>query len=313
MSKKAKARAGKRPKATATPDGPLLRWGPIAIGLLFLVAGLSKMLDPHTFYAALPGYGINGALRSLLAAFVPAFEIALAVALLSRWGLRQTALAASAFLAVFMVAISYGWWLGTLEECGCFGALLKRSPRDALLVDLAFLGLAVAVWRKANPRAVVLGWQKAVAGVAGVFALAITLSLLQVAPTGLAAVSSAALNAEMAEVDLSTGEHLLYLFHYECPHCAEMSPRVAAYTRDPSLPAVVAFTFRTPQREIDAYREEYGLHVPMQELPGATFASITGEGSVPQLVYVRDGEIVRSWLGLLPNPEEIGGLLRPQG
>lgn len=311
MGKKAKGRSGKKPKAGPALTGPLMRWGPMVVGAMFLVAGLGKVFDPWSFYSALPGYGVEGPLRSLLAAVLPAFEVALGVALLARWGVRQTSLMAVAFLAVFVAAISYGWWQGTLQECGCFGPFLKRSPRDALLIDLGFLALAAVVWKRARGgRAVFEGWHKAVLGFVGVVALTVSLSLLQVGPSGVRAATSVPLGEEMQAVDLETGEHLLYLFHHECPHCADMTPLVAAYAHEGGLPPVAGFTFRTSQRQIDRYRDKYDLRIPVQVLPGETFTRITGDGGVPQLVYVQDGELKRTWIGLLPQAAELRRALR---
>lgn len=311
MGKKAKIRSGKRPKASVAPAGPLLRWGPMVVGAMFLVAGLGKVFDPWSFYSALPGYGVEGPLQSLLAAVLPAFEVALGVALVARWGVRQTSLLAVAFLTVFVAAISYGWWQGTLQECGCFGPFLKRSPRDALFIDLGFLALAAVIWNRARGgRAVLQGWHKAVLGFVGVVALMLNLSLLQVGPSGVQAAISVSLNEEMRAVELERGEHLLYLFHHECPHCADMTPLVAAYAREGGLPPVAGFTFRTSQRQIDRYRDKYDLRIPVQVLPGETFTQITGEGSVPQLVYVQEGELKRTWIGLLPPAAELRRALR---
>ncbi len=297
-------------KPIAPKLSPLQRWGPVVLGTLFVVAGGSKLLDPWTFYTALPGYGISGPIRSLVAALVPAIEVVLGVALMARWGVRQTSMVAGGFLTLFMVAIAAGWSMGTLDECGCFGALLERSPGEALAIDALFLALAVAVWRGVGADGGPLeGWHKALMGAMAVVGVGITLSLLQTGPSGVRAAMAAAPSPEMRSVDLSTGEHLLYLFHHECPHCAEMSPRVAEYTRDAALPPVVGFTFLTSQRQIDAYRDKYDLRIPVQNLQGNQFTRITGEGSVPQLVFVRDGEIVTHWLGLLPAATELSGLL----
>ena len=292
---------------------PSVKWGSIALGVLFLVAGASKVLDPWSFHAALPGYGITGAFRSLLSVLVPALEIVLGVALVTRWRVRQASLAAGAFLGVFIVAISFGWWRGTLDECGCFGAMLERSPPEAIAIDVVFLTLAVAVWR--GSASVGSGiknkdWQQSatLAG-AGVFATVVTVLLLLTGPSGLRATEGGEPNPEMRAVDLSQGDHLLYLFHHQCPHCARMSPLVAEYTRDAALPPVVGFTNRTTRQEIDAYRDRYELRIPVQNLPRKQFARITGEISVPQLVFARDGKIVRTWATVFPDADELNGLL----
>jgi uncharacterized membrane protein YphA (DoxX/SURF4 family) len=292
---------------------PLYKWGSIALGVLFLVAGVSKVLDPWSFHAALPGYGITGAFRSLVSVVVPALEIVLGVALVTRWRVRQASLAASAFLGVFIVAISVGWWRGALDECGCFGAILERSPPETIAIDVLFLALAVTVWR--GSAAVGRGlknkdWQEntTLAG-AGVCAAVVTLLLLLAGPSGLRATEGGDPNPEMRSVDLSQGKQLLYLFHHECPQCAQMSPLVAEYTRDPALPPVVGFTIISTRHQIDTYRDRYGLRIPVQNLPRKQFTRITGDGSVPQLVFVRDGEIVRTWATVFPDADELNGLL----
>ncbi len=289
------------------------KWGSIALGALFLVAGTSKVLDPWSFHTSLPGYGITGAFRSLVSVLVPALEIVLGVALVARWRVRQASLTAGAFLGVFIVAISFGWWRGTLDECGCFGAMLERSPPEAITIDVLFLTLAIAVWRGAT--AVGRGprnkdWQQnAILAGAGVCAAVVTLLSLLTGPSGVGATTIDDPNPEMRSVDLSQGEQFLYMFHHECPQCAQMSPLVAEYTRDPALPPVVGFTIDTTREQIDSYRNRYELQIPVQNLPRKQFARITGDGSVPQLVFVRDGEVVRTWSTVFPDANELGGLL----
>ena len=134
-----------------------------------------------------------------------------------------------------------------------------------------------------------------------------TVSLLQGGPSGLRAIRAVPADEELRGLDLASGEYLLYLFHHECPHCAEMSPRVAAYSHEADLPPVVGLTFLTSRSDIDRYRQRYDLRMPVQVMPPQMFTRVTGEGGVPQLVYLRDGEIERTWIGILP---EVAALRR---
>lgn len=303
-----KKRAGKRPAPPEPWHARVLPWARMALGLMFLVAGASKAVDPWSFLTALGSYGVPSALRVPVAVALPAVEIVVGVLLLAGWATRLASAAAGVMLALFIVAIGYGAWLGTLEECGCFGPFIQRSPRDAALIDLVMAGIAYAVWRGAKTTGSALaGWRAATVAGVGLMAIAAASINIAAGPSGIAAVGGA---LDARSVDLSTGEHLLYLFHYECPHCAEMSPRVAEYTRDAALPPVVGVTFRTPQSEVDRYLQQYGMSIPVRVLPPQQFVSITGEGAVPQLVYLRDGEIVRTWLGLLPEAPELRAALR---
>lgn len=280
-----------------------LIWARVAVGVMFLVAGVGKTFDPMSFLSALGSYGVPEASRAPIAMILPALEIVVGALLVAGWATRTAAAAATGMMALFIGAIGYGVWLGTLEECGCFGPFIQRSPRDAALIDLAMLVLAIAVWSYSPVRKIALAnWRGAALAGLGLASISIAMVLGVSGSTGVVAVGGA---LDMRSVDLRQGEHLLYLFHYECPHCAEMSPRVAEYTRDPELPPVVGLTFRTPADELDRYLKKYGLAIPAQELEPQEFLRITGEGSVPQLVYVRDGKVQRSWLGLLPLVDEL--------
>ena len=189
---------------------------------------------------------------------------------------------------------------------------MEREPRDAFLMDLAFMAIAlgVCVWTPtARSRA---DWRAAAFGIASVAALGMSFVGYTSGPSG---ASAAALGRtmDMREVDLERGEHLLYLFHHECPHCAAMSPRVSKYTKDGSLPPVVGLTYETSGPDVNRYRESYDLQMPVQVLPPQTFIRVTGEGSVPQLVYLRDGATVEVWRGILPEPDELRRSLRAHG
>jgi uncharacterized membrane protein YphA (DoxX/SURF4 family) len=305
-----KKRSGKKPPPPAhwtTKVGP---WARIALGVMFVVAGGSKAIDPWSFLSALGSYGVPEALKVPIAVTLPSIELVVGVMLLFGWATRLASSAAAVMLVGFIAAIGYGSWLGSLEECGCFGPFIQRSPGEAALIDLVMLGLAGLVWwlsRDARPT--LQGWRSLTVAGLGLAAIAVAAVNISAGPTGLAAVAAGDGESggaeDMRSVDLQRGEHLLYLFHYECPHCAEMSPRVAEYTKDPSLPPVVGITFRTPKSVLDNYLAKYGMSIPAQVLPPQQFISITGEGAVPQLVHLRDGEIVRTWLGLLPEAAEL--------
>lgn len=303
----ARRRGGKRspspqPASSGGPVARLAPWAAVAVGILFLVAGLGKVLEPLAFFSSLPAYGLDGWPRYPLTVLLPGIEVVIGAMLVAGWRRWEAAAVAAVLLGLFIVAIGLGSSRGTLEECGCFGPFLERSPRDALLIDVGFLALAGLALVGSRPGAgpPLAGWRAVLLVMLAFGSVGAAASSFLGAPAGVSAAAPA-----VEEVDLSRGEHLLYLFHHECPHCAEMSPRVAGYTRAPSLPGVVGFTFRTSASDLERYRARYDFEFPVQVLAPSTFASITGEGAVPQLVYLRDGAIVRTWLGLLPTPEEL--------
>ena len=59
----------------------------------------------------------------------------------------------------------------------------------------------------------------------------------------------------------------------------------------------------------DAHRDNAAFLAQVCQRVTEQFTRITGDGSVPQLVFVRDGEIVRTWATVFPDADELDGLL----
>ncbi len=64
---------------------------------------------------------------------------------------------------------------------------------------------------------------------------------------------------------------------------------------------------------MDTYREKHGLDVPVDVLSRTALARITGDGAVPQLVHVRNGRVLQTWVIELPEPEELREVLATTG
>ena len=60
---------------------------------------------------------------------------------------------------------------------------------------------------------------------------------------------------------------------------------------------------------IDTYRDLHELRIPVQSLPRTRSGRITGDTLVPQLLFVRDGEIARTWSIAFPEVEDLRDLL----
>ena len=290
------------------PDRPSesVRFAAFALGAVFLFAGGLKAYGPWDFIASLSGYGVPGWMRPPTAFVIPAVEILIGVFLVVGWHLRKIGAGAGLMMIAFMAAIANGWLSGTLEECGCFGPFLERSPAQALLLDVVFLSLAGWVWKGSSVTPLRLsGLQQGVGLGAVALAVATTAAAYNAPSPSLDAGNPVAGSLDDPSIVLNEGERLLYLFHPECPHCQAMTPRVVEYVDEASLPPLIGITWEESVPMIRNYLGNYDLAIPVRQIPGQSLMRITGEGSVPQLVYVRNGEVVRSWLGELPSVQEL--------
>jgi len=119
----------------------------IALGGVFLYAGVLKAFDPRTFADDIANYQLlPGALVPLVAASLPWVEIGAAVALIAgRWS-KAAALLVGAMMAVFTIALVQAFARGIDLACGCFGG---SAPADwtTLVRDLVLLAGAAFVYR----------------------------------------------------------------------------------------------------------------------------------------------------------------------
>ena len=122
---------------------------PIVLGLVFLAAGILKIVDPHAFAVSIARLRIVPmALVGPIAILLPWIEVVAAVALFLPAGRVPAAKLLLGLLVVFTLTLAVAFAKGTAASCGCFGkadAVLNRADvslaRNVVLIALAGLML----------------------------------------------------------------------------------------------------------------------------------------------------------------------------
>lgn len=234
-------------------------FGRIALGLIFLAAGVLKALDPAEFVHEVAGYGLLSArLSSVAAPALIVLEITLAVALLAGARPLLAGLLSLALLLFFIGIVAYGISAGRTEDCGCFGAYVHRTPAEAIGEDVLYAGLAaLALWGlagwaglRARRAALTLA---ATAILSAVFVAASPDLPIDPYVTRLAAGRTLKdLQLKDRVPGLSEGRHLVALIDVTDPGAAQSAAALNAIAARPGSPAVVGLTPSTEQ-EIDAF------------------------------------------------------------
>lgn len=114
----------------------------LAVGLVFVLAGISKLVAPGTFSATLLAYDLLPvALLRPVALSLPWVELVVGLYLLAGLFTRVAAWAAIGLLAVFMLAIGQALLRGlSLEDCGCFGSITAAVPALQYVLGGSSLG-----------------------------------------------------------------------------------------------------------------------------------------------------------------------------
>ena len=128
----------------------------LVLGLVLLVAGAAKVIDPQASVAAVRAYELlPGGLVTVVGWGLPFLELVLGVLLLAGIAVRPAALATAVLLAVFVAAVASAAARGLSIDCGCFGGGGPVAPGQTaygreIARDLALL--AAAVWLVVRPQ-----------------------------------------------------------------------------------------------------------------------------------------------------------------
>jgi hypothetical protein len=288
------------------------------MGLVFLLSGGVKIWEPVLFFwEAVPHVGLIGLgvyTRELAQAAMSlgAVEWGLGLALICNWRPKVILPVVTALMAFFVVLVSLALYRGGGANCGCFGALIERTPGEALAEDIVMLGLLIFSWRVLL-RHQVAEWSHGrwVVIVGTVLALALTgVRLLpdldRLRDSDLrAGVRLSGIN--LKEVDLSQGLHLLELFSPKCAHCMREVPKLNEWSRTEGLPPLVGLcSFAQDSSELKDFRERLQPLYPTATISSTDFLRLTAGHGYPRLALVRDGEIVRVWEhNAMPTSDEI--------
>lgn len=302
------------------------RWGQILMGLVFLLSGGIKVWEPVLFFwEAVPHVGLIGLgvyTRELaqLAVLLGPLEWGLGLALVCNWRPKVILPATITLMVFFVVVAGLALYRGGGENCGCFGALIERTPGEAFVEDLVMLGLLIFSWTVLG-RHQVAEWSHGRWVVIAGTALALALTGIRLLPdldrlqdsdlrTG---VRLSGLNLKGAEVDLDQGMHLVELFSPKCAHCMREVPRLNEWSRTEGLPPVLALTgFAQDSPELREFRERLQPLYPTASISSTDFLRLTAGHGYPRLALVRDGEILRVWEhNTMPTIDEIRAAAGP--
>jgi len=112
----------------------------IALGIIFIVAALPKIVDPPSFAHMIYNYKLMPwALVKPMALVMPWIELLCGLALvLGIWkGTARTTIAA--LLLTFIIAISINLLRGNAIDCGCFDVTAAGKTNEERLADMRFV------------------------------------------------------------------------------------------------------------------------------------------------------------------------------
>jgi putative oxidoreductase len=141
---------GERKTMTYGLKENILRIVRIALGVVFLYAGILKISDPVAFAGSVAAYKIMPyALNYLIAAVLPWVEALCGILLVIGYRVRAASCIVIMMNLVFIAALGSTILRGLDVDCGCFRQGGEKTPAwMAIARDFLFLAAAVSLVRK---------------------------------------------------------------------------------------------------------------------------------------------------------------------
>jgi hypothetical protein len=282
----------------------------LAAAAVLLAAAFLKAGDPELFAQQITAHRLTPAAWStFLAYFFIAGELAVGAALIA-FVLPRLALALNMLLmGAFIIATAWAWARGYVKDCGCFGRLVERGPREVIIEDAIIFCASLAAYLLARgartrpwqwslfavlliPVLVLIGFGSALPIDGVVTGIRPGADLSDMAVTGL-------------PEGIERGEVLLALVGPDCAACdAGVDPlkSVAAVRNGPRVAAVLPGTAQEAQR----WRLQHLPNFPVGYAPERILRQYYRR--LPVTLLLEDGMVKRVWWNRVPEASEIAAL-----
>lgn len=292
----------------------ILRLLAAGVGLILLFAALIKAREMDLFVVQIRNYQIlpQGIALALIAWGIIALEFLLGVSLLFFFRPRVTLPTAASLFLVFFGATVWAWLAGTAEECGCFGDLIKRTPRDAALESAILFVVTLSVWAGYR-RVHETQWNSRSWPIMIALPLGVLLPFLfGVDPSALVRSQGSLVQGQTVELrDLELdrfhfeeGEHLIVLMDLELLCCQEGIVALNDLAQQSDIPFLTAFCINE-EHELRSFVEEFQPAFPIERIGQEPFWRLMGNGAVPRSILVCNGRVQSAWDRVIPGKNDV--------
>ena len=203
---------------------------------------------------------------------------------------RSASLVSIFLLSGFLAITAWEVLFDLGQSCGCFGALIRRTPESAVVEDLIFLVLAITAFLGSDKSATKQrAWFTLVIGGAGI----IWTAVFTVFPPSSAVIRTGSTWFQQAdEVEISVNNQLLWFFDPECSDCCDQLAELEKLMHDTRLPLMSGLTNATTGR-IHEFVWDYVPSFQIKRITNSEFEHVFLP--VGSLILVVDGRVMKIW------------------
>lgn len=278
----------------------------ILVGLIFLSSGFIKLLDVAAFQNLIIQYGLS--FCQYLAPFIILLEIFLGLSFILNIMQRTTAILSLCMLLIFTGVYTYGYFVNSVEDCGCFANLVKSTPTITYLRNFTLISMLVyIIFFEQTASNSIAQWKVVIlltVMIPSIFAAGMTFRIKKydkvTHPFEGKNVSETPLERFVGTDDKSK---LVLFMSYQCQHCWNSIENYKAYVENNFVDSVLCYALcTTTQSETDSlslfFKESYP-EIYCQEIVRDSVAFVE---ATPTAFFIENNRVTKIITGGLPSP-----------
>jgi uncharacterized membrane protein YphA (DoxX/SURF4 family) len=271
------------------------------LGIVFLSSGIIKAVDYMTFAISLSSYGLPQGL-ALVGFLMPILEVGVGLSFFLNLNIRKVCLFALVMLIAFTGLIFYGVFFGELDSCGCFGALFKADPTEAVIRNLILLCICFFLWQSSPvapfywppKRTMLLVFTLVVVGI--LTGVSVTLPISDQSQSKVGEKFVLDTFPDNVKSELGVGEKFIFAFSPDCPRCWGVIHNIKSLEGYKNYDVIWVTYGEAEQQKLNTLVDAYSIENTIYRIPYSSFSKIVG--TYPKLFFLKDGVIVKKYNSL---------------
>jgi hypothetical protein len=275
----------------------------ILIGALYLFSGVAKGMSIASFADILRFYGSKN--LYFLAPVISAGEIFIGFSMIFLVSPRKFAFLSLALTLLFTLVFAYGNIFLGIEDCGCFGNILKVPPYVSFIRNIVIVILCCIVIRNHEDKSATK-WEKVRLSVACVFfvtAMIISFFDLNAANHRTKRFMGENFHDTILShmVDFSRERnHLLFVFLPTCSHCQKAVPTIKQFKEAGLVEDIVGvYPSYVEGKNVEIFKTKFAVDFDIKPCSIDTIRLATKV--FPSIFYIKNDTIANNFVGSVPS------------
>lgn len=266
----------------------------MSAGIIFILSAYSKLIAPGIVEIILVDNGLAPSRESaaIVVRLLIGFEFGLGLLFFQPFSVKKIVIPISIFfLIVFTIYLGYtALILKDTQNCGCFGEMIKMSPVESIIKNIALIGLLLLLFKRIDDKKNYL-----VASLIIVISAAIVFIAVPIKSQKDLKFAEYTNFVGAGRVDLSYGDKLIAVMNTECDHCQFLAKDLSGMKKKMKwFPEIYTLFFSEGTVSVDSFNVLTKYNFPYKSINVNKFLNLIGQ-SPPRIYWLKDGIVKEMW------------------